>query len=244
VFDEEDWFFQLKNALRMEELITKHSAIMDKYDSGRKIALIVDEWGTWHAVEPGTNPGFLYQQNTLRDALVAGCTLNLFNNHCDRVRMANIAQMINVLQAMILTDKEKMLLTPTYHVFEMYAVHQDATLLPTELQPADYAFGPDKIPAVNVSASKDKTGKIHVTLCNLNPNAVAEVTCEVQGAKAGRISGRVLTAATIQAHNTFENPDAVKPAGFTDVKAQEDGFAVNLPAKSVVALQIEQASHP
>ena len=194
MFDEEDWFFQLKNALRMEELVTEHSPIMDKYDPGKKVALIVDEWGTWHAVEPGTNPGFLYQQNTLRDALVAGCTLNIFNHHCDRVRMANIAQTVNVLQAMILTDKEKMLLTPTYHVFEMYTVHHDATLLPTDLQTADCPSGSGKMPQLNVSASQDKAGKIHVTLCNLDPNAPAEVTCELEGAKARKLSGRVLTA--------------------------------------------------
>ena len=149
---------------------------MDKYDPQKRVALIVDEWGAWHAVEPGTNPGFLYQQNTLRDALVAGMTLNIFNQHCDRVRMANIAQTINVLQAMILTDKEKMLLTPTYHVFEMYTVHQDATLLPTDLTcerlPVRRAR---RSPACSVSASRDKAGKIHVTLCNLNPNAPAEV---------------------------------------------------------------------
>jgi alpha-L-arabinofuranosidase len=243
-FGEDLYHGTLRRALEMENLLTKHGAIMDRQDPQKRIGMIVDEWGVWTDAEPGTNPGFLYQQNSLRDALVAGVTLNLFNRHADRVKMANIAQTINVLQAMILTDKEKMLLTPTYHVFEMYAVHQDATLLPIEVQSADYAFGPDKIPAVNVSASKDKAGKIHLTLCNLNPNAVAEVTCEVQGAKAGRISGRVLTAATIQAHNTFENPDAVKPAGFTDFKAREGGFAVNLPAKSVVALEIESASHP
>src|SRR5262249_3960253 len=154
-FDQDDWFFLLKNALRMEELVTKHSEIMDRYDHDKRIALIVDEWGAWHAVEPGTNPGFLYQQNTLRDALVAGSTLNIFNNHCDRVKMANIAQMINVLQAMILTDKEKMVLTPTYHVFEMYTVHHDAKLLPTELQSADCQSSTDKIPQVNVSASRD-----------------------------------------------------------------------------------------
>jgi alpha-N-arabinofuranosidase len=131
-FDEEDWFFQLKNALRMEELVTRHSEIMDKYDPEKRVALLVDEWGAWHAVEPGTNPGFLYQQNSLRDALVAAATLNIFNNHSERVKMANIAQMINVLQAMILTDKEKMILTPTYWVYQMYTVHHEAKRLPLE----------------------------------------------------------------------------------------------------------------
>ncbi len=238
-FQEEDWFFQLKNALRMEELVTKHSEIMDKYDPEKRIALIVDEWGAWHAVEPGTNPGFLYQQNSLRDALVAGLTLNIFNNHAERVKMANIAQMINVLQAMSLTDGEKMLLTPTYHVFEMYTVHHDATLLPTELQSPDYEFGQDKIPAVNVSASRDKSGKLHVTLCNLDPNAAVEVGCELQGAKVGKISGRVLTAGQITAHNTFQQGDNVKPAEFTAFAVKDNGFTTTLPAKSLVVLALE-----
>jgi len=238
-FDEEDWFEQLKRALRMDELVTRHSEIMDRFDPQKRIALIVDEWGAWHAVEPGTNPGFLYQQNSLRDALVAASTLNIFNNHCDRVRMANIAQMINVLQAMILTDKEKMILTPTYHVFEMYTVHHDARLLPVELQSLDYEFGADKIPQVNVSASRDEFGKMHVSLCNLNPNASAEVSCELQGGKAQRISGRVLTAAEMTAHNTFEEPETVKPTGFEACKMSDKGFVATLPPKSIVLLEIE-----
>ena len=238
-FDESDWFFQLKNALRMEELVTKHSEIMNKYDPEKRVALVVDEWGAWHQVEPGTNPGFLYQQNTIRDALVAGLTLNIFNNHSDRVRMANIAQMINVLQAMILTDKEKMLLTPTYHVFEMYTAHHDAKLLPTELQCADYQSGTDKIPQLNVSASRDTSGKIHVTLCNLNPNEPAEIACDLQGAKAQKLSGRMLAAPEITAHNTFAQPETVKPSEFSAFKTTTEGFTATLPSKSVVALEVE-----
>jgi alpha-N-arabinofuranosidase len=238
-FGEDLYHATLRRALEMETVVTKHGAIMDQHDPQKRVGMIVDEWGVWTDVEPGTNPGFLYQQNSLRDALVAGVTLNIFNQHADRVKMANIAQTINVLQAMILTDKEKMVLTPTYHVFEMYSVHHDATLLPTELQSADYSFGPDKIPAVSVSASKDKAGKVHVTLCNLSPNAATEVTCALQGAKTGKISGRVLTAPTIQAHNTFANPETVKPSDFSGFNVQEGGFSVTLPAKSVVALEIE-----
>ena len=147
----------------MDELRHRHSAIMDRYDPQKRVGLIVDEWGAWYDVEPGSNPGFLYQQNTLRDALVAGLTLNIFNRHCDRVKMANIAQMINVLQAMILTDKEKMMVTPTYWVFEMYNVHQDAILLPCELHSARLRLGEKTIPAVTASASRDNAGKVHVS---------------------------------------------------------------------------------
>jgi alpha-N-arabinofuranosidase len=238
-FDEGDWFHLLRSALRLEELVAKHAEIMDKYDPQKKVALIVDEWGTWHSVEQGTNPGFLYQQNSLRDALVAGLSLNIFNQHCDRVRMANIAQTVNVLQAMILTDKEKMLLTPTYHVFEMYTVHHDATLLPSELECADYAFEQDKVSSLNVSASKDKAGRIHVTICNLNPNTPAELACEMPGAQPKSVTGRVLTADAMQAHNTFDKPAVVKPAEFKGATLTSSGFKVTLPAKSVVLLSLE-----
>jgi alpha-N-arabinofuranosidase len=238
-FDEAQWFATLRRTLRMEEFVVKHSEIMDKHDAQKRIGLIVDEWGAWYDVEPGTNPGFLYQQNTLRDALVAGINLNLFNNHADRVKMANIAQMINVLQSVILTDKEKMLLTPTFHVFEMFTAHHDATLLPTELTSADYAMGDDKIPGLSVSASRDNAGAIHVTLCNLNPGKQAEVTCELRGAKPQSITGRVLTAEAMQTHNTFAVPEAVKPALFGGAKRTGDGFTASLPAKSVVVLELK-----
>lgn len=237
-FDEATWHNTLLQALKMEELVTRHSAIMDKRDPEKRIGMIVDEWGTWYNVEPGTNPGFLHQQNSLRDALVAGITLNIFNQHCDRVQMANIAQTINVLQAMILTDKEKMIVTPTYHVFEMYTAHHDATMLPTELQCADYAIGNDRLPSLSVSASRDSAGAIHVSLCNLNPTLLAEVNCELRGAKPKAIFGRVLTADTMQAHNTFTKPETVKPAAFTDCRLTDDGFTARLPSKSVVMLEL------
>ena len=237
-FAEDDWFILLKKALKMEELVAKHSEIMDKYDPDKKVALIVDEWGTWHLVEPGTNPGFLYQQNTLRDALVAGVTLNIFNQHADRVKMANIAQTINVLQAMILTDGPKMTLTPTYHVYEMYTVHHDATLLPVDLKCGDYEFARDKIPTVNASASRDASGKIHITLCNLNPNKSADVVIGLAGKKMKPVSGRVLTSEAMQDHNTFEHNDTVKPAPFNAFKATDKGLTVTLPSKSVVLLEL------
>jgi alpha-N-arabinofuranosidase len=238
-FTETDWHNTLRRALAMDDLVAKHSAIMDKSDPQKKIGLIVDEWGDWYDVEPGTNPGFLYQQNTMRDALVACVTLNIFNRHADRVKMANIAQLANVLQSMILTDNEKMTLTPTYHVFEMYTVHQDATLLPTDLTGADYALGSEKIPDVSVSASRDLAGKIHVTLCNLNPNQPAQVACTLAGAKAQKLSGRILTAPEMNAHNTFDNPESVTPAAFTAFNTTADGFNTTLPAKSVVVLEVE-----
>ncbi len=238
-FGEEEWFVTFQQALRIDELVTRHGSIMDRYDPDKRVGLIVGEWGTWYDVEPGTNPGFLYQQNSLRDALVAGLTLNIFNKHCDRLQMANIAQTINVLQAVVLTQGEKMILTPTYHVFEMYKVHQDATLLPVDLKCADYVSGEDKIPVLNASASKDKAGKMHISLCNLDPGNAAKLECDLRGAQAKKVSGRVLTAATMQAHNTFENPNAVQPADFKDFQLKKDKVSVTLPAKSVVVLEIE-----
>jgi alpha-N-arabinofuranosidase len=238
-FTEADWHKTLRATLRMEEFLAKHSAIMDKYDPQKKVGLIVDEWGAWYDVEPGSNPGFLYQQNSLRDAVVAGVNLNLFNRHYDRVKMANIAQMINVLQAMILTDKEKMIVTPTYHVFELYTVHQDATLLPCDLKAAPYSPGSESIPGVSASVSRDKQGTIHATFCNLNPHQPAEVVCDLKGARAQKLSGRVLTAPEMTAHNTFDKPDAVKPVEFSAFKITPNGFNATLPPKSVVLVTVE-----
>jgi alpha-N-arabinofuranosidase len=238
-FDETEWFALMKNTLTIYPLLENNIEIMNKIDPRGRIGLLVDEWGTWWDAEPGTNPGFLYQQNTLRDAVSAGIFLNAFNKHCDRVRMGNIAQTNNVLQAMILTKGEKMILTPTYHVFEMYKVHHDATLLPVDLQCRDYQLGDKRIPALNVSASRDKSGRIHISLCNLDPENSAEVACKLQGAGGENISGRVLTADAMTAHNTFDKPQAVKPAAFDKFKLKDDILTIQLPSKSVTVLEIE-----
>ncbi|MBC8134159.1 MAG: alpha-N-arabinofuranosidase, partial [Deltaproteobacteria bacterium] len=237
-FDESEWHATLRRALDMDKLVTLHSAIMDKTDPQKRIGMIVDEWGTWYDVEPGTNPGFLYQQNTLRDALVAALTLNIFHHHADRVKMSNIAQLANVLQSMLLTDKEKMLLTPTYHVFEMFNVHQDATSLPVELTTPDYVVGSEKIPTVSVSASRDAAGKVHVSLANTDPNHAVRISGELQGWAAKSVSGRVLTATAINSMNTFAAPDAVQPQTFSGAKLVDGKLSVELPAKSVVVLEL------
>lgn len=238
-FTESEYFRTLKQALRMDELIQKHSAIMDKYDPQKKVALIVDEWGAWYNVEPGTNPGFLYQQNTMRDAMLAGVTLNIFHKHADRVRMANLAQAINVLQAVILTKGDKLLLTPTYHVLEMYNVHQDATLLPVEVKSEDYEVDKDKLPAVSVSASRDKAGKVHVSLVNIDAGKAQAITVNLKGLKVSGVTGRVLTSAKIQDHNSFESPAKIKPAAFTGAKLSGDDLTVTLPPVSVVVLELQ-----
>jgi alpha-L-arabinofuranosidase len=238
-FDEAMWHATLRRALEMQTIVSKTAAIMDKQDSRKQVSLFVDEWGVWHNVEPGTNPGFLYQQNTLRDALAAAMTFNIFNNACDRVKMANIAQTINVLQSVILTDGPKMVLTPTYYVFRMYMVHQDATLLPTELKCPDYKLQNETMPAMNVSASKDASGRIHVSLCNADPRNAMQVRGRLQGAKAKSITGEVLTADDMTAHNTFEKPGAVTSAAFKAASITETGFTADVPAKSIVVLTIE-----
>ena len=238
-FTEQQYFATMKSALLMDELVRKHTAIMDKYDPQKKIALIVDEWGGWYDVEPGTNPGFLYQQNTMRDAMIAGVTLNIFNNHSDRVRMANLAQTINVLQAVILTDKEKMILTPTYHVLEMYNVHQDATLLPVTVKTNSYSFNNESLPAVSVSASKDSNGLTHISLVNIDMNKTQNVTVQVEGANYKHISGRILVSQHIQDHNTFDETDKIKPASFTDATLKNNSLQVKLPPASVVVLELK-----
>lgn len=238
-FSEQEYFTTMQRALRMEELVQKHSTIMDKYDPAKKVALVVDEWGGWYDVEPGTNGAFLYQQNTLRDAMIAGVTLNIFNNHCDRVRMANLAQTINVLQAVILTEGEKMLLTPTYHVMEMYNVHHDALLLPLNIRTPDYVLGSEKLLAVSASASRDKSGATHISLVNIDAQKTQEVVIDLRGAKFSTVTGRILNGEHLQDHNTFDNPDKVKPAVFKNVVLKENALTVKLPPFSVVVLTLQ-----
>lgn len=238
--DECGWFETMRRTLKMEELLQKHSAIMDKYDPEKRVGMIVDEWGTWYNVEPGTNPGFLYQQNTMRDALVAGVNLNLFQAHCDRVHMANIAQMINVLQAMILTEGDKMVLTPTYHVFDMYKVHQEAEMIPVELSSPDYTLGAVSIPQLSVSCSRDASGKLHISLCNLHHADSAPVELDLSaltGAEAA-VAGQVLSHSELNAHNTFAEPEKVRPVPYTGWTWNNGMLQAELPAASVVVLAI------
>jgi len=236
-FTDAEWFATLSRTLVMDERLAKHSAIMDKTDPQKRIGLVVDEWGTWYDVEPGTEPGFLYQQNTLRDAIVAGLNFHIFHRHAGRVTMANIAQTINVLQAMILTDKEKMLRTPTYWVFEMFKVHQGGTFLPVELTAPDYAFGDQRIPAVSASATRTSDGRtVYLSLVNTNPNQGVVLNVAISGFTATTAAGRLLTAPTIQAHNTFAAPDTVKPEPFSGAKLSGGSLEVRLPAKSVVVV--------
>ncbi len=238
-FTEEQYFATMKSALKMEELVTRHSTIMDKYDPSKKIALVVDEWGGWYEVEPGTNPGFLYQQNTMRDAMIAGTTLNTFNNHADRVRVANLAQTVNVLQAVILTKEEKLILTPTYHVMKMYNVHQDAKLIPINVKSKEYTFGNEKLPAISASASIDKSGATHITLVNIDSKKNQEVSLDFSGTKYKSVTGSILASSNLQDHNTFENPDKIKPKEFKGATLKDTKLNVQLPPFSVVVLEIK-----
>ncbi|GGY94929.1 alpha-N-arabinofuranosidase [Pseudoduganella plicata] len=238
-FKEDQWASTMKNTLAMDGLIRKNTALMDKNDPQKKVGLFVDEWGTWYDVEPGTNAGFLYQQNSLRDAVVAALNFNIFHAHADRVRMTNIAQMVNVLQAMILTDKNRMILTPTYHAFRMYVPFQDATSLPVAIKNnGKYSVGNVTVPQVSASAARGKDGKVYLALVNTNPNKAVDVTVNVSGARTGKAAGQILTAAAMDAHNTFEAPDAVKPAPFS-AQASGGKLTVQLPAKSVIVTSVE-----
>ncbi len=238
-FDEKSYFTTMKKCLRMDDIITKHSTIMDKYDPSRKVALVVDEWGIWTDVEPGTNPAFLFQQNSLRDALIAGSTLNIFNNHAERVRMAELAQTINVLQSLILTKGNQMLLTPTYYVFDLYKAHQDAKLLNMQFTSPDYAVGDEKIPSVNVSASQDSTGAVHISFVNLDAGKNIEVKTTLGGISWKTVEGKIITSEKFTDINTFEKPFTVKEASFTGAKKEGNELVVTLPKLSVVVLELK-----
>jgi len=238
-FGEDQWISTLAHTLRMDDFITQNSAVMDKYDPEKKIGFAVDEWGTWYDPEPGREPGFLYQQNTLRDAVVAALNFNVFHRHADRVHMANIAQMVNVLQAMILTRGPQMVLTPTYHVFRMFRPFQDATFLPAELQSPRYQLGSASVPAVSVSAARTATGAVVVALVNLDPNKAMPVSAALAGVTATQTSGEILTASAMDARNTFDAPNMIHPVPFTGASLAGGKLSLSLPPKSVVVLTLK-----
>ncbi|GAF63160.1 alpha-N-arabinofuranosidase [Bacillus sp. TS-2] len=237
-FPENEWIATLKKALHMDTLITRHSTIMDKYDPSKRVGLIIDEWGTWFNVEPGTNPGFLYQQNTIRDALVASLHFDIFHKHNERVQMTNIAQTVNVLQAMILTEGEKMIKTPTYHVFDLYKVHQDATKLSLDIQAENYQFGEENIPAISATASINKNGQVHISLSNVDHLQTHSIEVDIRGLNLSEAAGQLLTADHIDSHNTFEEPEQVKLVEFTDMELQDQKLVVQLPSMSVVTIAL------
>ncbi|HTQ61814.1 MAG TPA: alpha-L-arabinofuranosidase C-terminal domain-containing protein [Candidatus Solibacter sp.] len=237
-FGENEYAQILKSTLEMNDLIAKHSAIMDKYDPEKKVALAVDEWGAWYAPLPGSNPGFLVQQNSLRDAVLAALNLNIFARHADRVRMANIAQMINVLQAMILTDKEKMVLTPTYYVYKMYVPFQDATSVPVSFNAGAYTHGDITLPRVDAIAAKGKDGKLWLEVTNLDPHDPVEIEAGLDGIAAKSASGETLTAPRVDSVNTFEAPNTVMPKPIA-VKVQSGKLLLKLEPKSVTVISVE-----
>ena len=237
-FDEKTWYLTMEKALYIEELINMHSRIMDEFDPEKKIGLMVDEWGCWFDVEPGTNPGFLYQQSTMRDALVAAVSLNIFNRHCDRVKLACIAQMVNVLQSVVLTEGDKMILTPTYHVFHMYRHHQGAQLLDSELAGTETAgAGESSVPALQESVSMQEDGTVIVTIANMSVEKSYPVDLVFMEKKPESAEARILTN-EMHAKNTFEEPDVVKEEDFGGVTLTERGASFTIPACSVVSLRL------
>jgi alpha-L-arabinofuranosidase len=239
-FGEDQWMSALKDAVHMDALVVGNVAKLEQNDPKKKFTLVVDEWGTWYDPTPGTIPRFLQQQNSLRDALVAALHFHIFQAHADRVSMANIAQMVNVLQAMILTDGDKMVLTPTYYAFKMYVPFQDATSLPVKLDGnPQYKLGETAIPAVSATAARGKDGKLYLGLVNTNPKDAVDITVDVAGAKATSASGSVLTAAAMDAHNTFASPETIVPAPF-QASVDNGKLLVKLPPKSVAVLAVNE----
>src|SRR5579863_7668928 len=238
-FGETEYSQILKFTLAMEDLVSKHSVIMDKYDPEKKVALVVDEWGAWYAPLPGSNPAFLVQQNSLRDAILASLNLNIFARHADRVRGANIAQMINVLQAMILTDKERMVLTPTYYVFKMYVPFQDATFVPVALDAGTYTRGDITLPCVDAIAGKDTAGKLWLEITDLDPNEPVEIEVSLAGIRAKSASGHTLTAPKVDSVNTFDAPNTVVPKPIS-ATVQGGKLVLKLEPKSVTVISVEQ----
>jgi alpha-N-arabinofuranosidase len=238
-FGEDQYISTIAGALKMDDLISRHAAVMDKYDPKKRVGLIVDEWGVWTDVEPGTNPAFLHQQDSLRNALFAAVNLDIFMRHADRVKMANIAQMVNVLQPMILTDGPRMVRTPTYYVFQMYRPFQDAVFVPVDLQAPSYSFGGVSVPALEAAAGRDAKGVLHIALVNLDPHNAIEISARLQGVHAGKVGGLLLSAPAVNSVNSFAAPQTVIPAAFDAARLEDGTVSATLPAKSLVVLSVE-----
>ena len=237
-FDKSDYLWTMGKCLEIEDVVKRHIAIMDKYDPKNKVGLMLDEWGTWWDEEPDAHSA-LYQQNTMRDAFVAALSLNIFNKYTKRLKMANIAQVVNVLQAMILTDGSKMVLTPTYYVFDMYKVHQGALNIPLEIQCDSMEIGKHKVPSISASASKDSKGLIHITLANINPDKGQNIIVDLPAENISKVSGTILTAKSLNSYNTFENKNLVIPKTFKNIKIASTGLYLNVPAQSIISIEVK-----
>lgn len=244
-FDREGYYLTMKNAFRIDEIIRRHDEVMSKYDPEKRVALVVDEWGLWCKEEPGTNPGFLYQQNTMRDAVIAGIHLNTFNNHSDRVKMANIAQAVNVLQSPVLTEGDKIVLTPTWHVFHLFKGHQDAELLETSF--ASESVGDYEknilVPGLSVSASEkknEKTGKIDYLVTIVNVDCEKSNSIDVSFAnlpkKIEKATGSVICSEKMNDFNSFEKPDTVVEKSLKVEISDGERISVELPPNSVASV--------
>ena len=239
-FTPDDYYWTMGKCREIEDVLKKHIAIMDELDPKNNVALLLDEWGTWWDVEPNTIPGHLFQQNTLRDAFVASLSLDIFHKYTRRLKMCNIAQVVNVLQSMILTDGPRMVLTPTYHVFRMYKVHQDATYLPVDIQCDTMQVRDNRtLPLVSATASKDKNGKIHLSISNIDTENARELTIRLNGAQAKGVTGKILTAAHINDYNSFDKPETVVPRPFKDARLRKGVLTLTMPAKSIVTLELQ-----
>jgi alpha-N-arabinofuranosidase len=239
VFTEEEYYNTLGKAVGVEPVIIKHIGIMDQYDPDNKVDLLLDEWGTWFDVEPGTNPGHLFQQNTMRDAMVAALSFNIFHKYTERLKMANIAQIANVLQSMVLTQGDKMVLTPTYHTFRMYNVHQDALYLPMTCDAGTFTDGNGReCPVVDVTASRSRDGSFNITLTNTDLDNDAEIVMDIPGIIIREAEGEILTSGQIQDFNDFDAPEKVKPEKFGNFKIKNGKITIKMPSKSIISLSV------
>jgi alpha-N-arabinofuranosidase len=239
-FPEAEWLTTLVRTREMASHLAANAAVMDENDPEKKIALYVDEWGTWYDATEGSTPGFLVQQNTLRDAVVAALNFHIFHDYADRVRMANIAQMVNVLQAMILTEGARMVRTPTYHAFKMYVPFQGASVLPVRARnERKYRRGSTSIPALSVTAARAPDGRLLLAVVNVDPTRGEAVQVRLEDGAIASAEGQILTAPEMDAHNTFEKPDEVRAVPFRATAGEGGKLAFEMPPKSIVVLALD-----
>ena len=237
-FNDKEYYQTMSSTLFMDEIITKHSQIMDRYDPDCNIMLIVDEWGCWYDVEEGTNPGFLYQQNTLRDAIVAAINLNIFNNHAGRVMMANLAQVVNVLQAVVLTEGERLIKTPTWQVFRMFLPHHEAELIRTSMAAPTLDEQGVSVPMISQSMSV-KDGRVFLTVSNCSLTEDCELLLDAERGVIENAQGQIINSADIHDFNDFDGSEPVKLRDYEEFEYIEGMLKLIVPAHSVVSVSFD-----
>jgi alpha-N-arabinofuranosidase len=240
-FEVVDWYEIMRECYRIEKIMSDQWAVMGQYDPEHQVKLVVDEYGPWYREGTELDPTHIFgQQVTVRDALATALTLDAFNRNCEKVSVATCAQLVNNLNALFLCHEDRFFATPNFYVFEMYAAHQGAQSLRAEFGAPDIHYDRDGKDTTfwGLNGSASRKGRT-VTLTMVNPSLSSPVDTQIalRGGDATAASGVVLNASDMHAHNTFDQPEAVKSASLA-VSVSSGLLKVSIPPASVSKIEI------